>query len=76
MSRSVSEILKQLKEDNPGALIDSVNKEPPKVDLSKVNSMSAPSEIKKMAEAIKRKRLTASGLSDLELKNLMRRIGQ
>jgi len=73
--KSVSEILKQLKEDNPEVLADSTDKELPKVDMSKINSMTAPSELKKMAEAVKKKRLTSPGLSDLELKNLMRRVG-
>ena len=75
MSRSVSEILKQLKEDSPEVLADSIDKKLLEADLSKINSTSVPSELKKMGEAVKRKRLTAPGLSDVELKNLMRRIG-
>ncbi len=74
--KKVIDILKQLKEDNPEALADKETVRLPEADLSKINPMSAPSELKRMGDAIKRKRLTAPGLADEELKNLMRRIGK
>lgn len=73
---NVSETLKRLKEENPEALADSVDKKFLEVDLIKINGTTTPSEIKKMADAIKTKRLTAPGLSDAELRDLMRRIGK
>jgi hypothetical protein len=72
--RNVRHILSELKNNNPEAFADtsSDHKDP---DSEKVDDTLPPSEIKRLTEAIKRKRLTAPGLDENELKGLMGRIG-
>ena len=76
MSYSVTQrVLKRLREENPEVLKDVPEIELKDYDLSKLDPDMPPSEMKKLAEAIARKRLTAPGLSKEESAALMRRIG-
>ena len=70
-----SEVLKRLREEQPELLKDVPDVELKEFDLSKLNPDMAPSEIKKLADAIARKRITAPGLSRAEAQALLNRIG-
>lgn len=73
--RSINEIIKGLKETDPEALADivPVNVD---IDIDKVDGNTAPSEIKRLTEAIKKKRLTGEGPTEAELREVMVQIGQ
>lgn len=70
-----AKVIKRLREESPEVLAD-VKKEEVEVDLSKIDGNTPPSEIRKLTEAITRKRMSAPGLSDTELQALLRRIGK
>jgi len=70
-----SDVIKRLREEQPELLKDVPEVELKDYDLSNLDPDMAPSEIKKLADAIARKRLSAPGLTEVEAKNLMRRIG-
>jgi len=70
-----SNVIKRLREEQPELLKDVPEVELKDYDLSNLDPDMAPSEIKKLADAIARKRLSAPGLTEVEAKNLMRRIG-
>jgi hypothetical protein len=70
-----SDVIKRLREEQPELLKDVPEVELKDYDLSNLDPDMAPSEIKKLADAIARKRLSAPSLTEVEAKNLMRRIG-
>ena len=76
MSIVAKKVLKRLREENSEALKDASPKENLEYDLSKLNADGMmPSELKELTEVIARKRLTASGLSQIEAQALLKRIG-
>ena len=68
-------VIKRLQEESPEVFAEKKAESDVEVDLNKVDAMTPPSELKKMSEAIARKRLAAPGLSEEETSALMRRIG-
>ena len=76
----VYETLQKVKAENPQWFDKSsgaVNKEDAvEITLSSIPEDLPPSEMKQLADIVKRRRLTAEGLPQDELKNLMRRIGR
>jgi hypothetical protein len=68
------DVIARLQKENPAVLADQTAL--PVIDLSKVDDMTPPSEMKRLSDALRKKRLTAPGLSDEELGSLMRRIGK
>jgi deoxyadenosine/deoxycytidine kinase len=76
MSITAQKVIKRLREEHPELLADVKKEEDVVIDLSKVDGNTPPSEIKKLADAIARKRMVAPGLADSELKELMRRINK
>ena len=73
-SMLIKDILKRLKEENPEALADN---KPHSLIFGSVEMKEdmSPSEIKRMSDIITKRRLLGEGLSDEQLKGVMRRIG-
>lgn len=69
-------VISRLMEEKSVVLSDVTPKSNDNIDLSNVNAGTPPSELKRLSDAIKIKRITAPGLSDSELKALMLRIGK
>lgn len=75
MNPTVSSVLKRLREENPELLKDIPEKQLKEFNLENLDPDMPPSEMKKLADAIARKRLTAPGLSNEESAALLRRLG-
>ena len=74
---SVHDFLKKLKEKNPEAFADGKPKEEVinlEEEIKKVDENTPPSVMKKLSEAIAKKRMTAPGLTETELQGLMKEI--
>lgn len=70
-----SAVIKRLREEQPELLKDIPDTVLKDYDLDKLDPDMLPSEMKKLAEAIKLKRMTAPGISGEEAKALLRRTG-
>ena len=76
MSIVAKKVIKRLVDEGSELLKDAPREEPGEYDLSKINTDDMPpSELKRLTDAIARRRLTAPGLSKEETEALLRRIG-
>ena len=75
MSTVARKVLKRLREERSELLNEAPKREVKEYDLGALDPDMPPSEMKKLTDQIKRKRLTASGLSQEEAKALLRRLG-
>ena len=75
MNSITRKVLARLQAEQPELLKDAQEVELKEYNLEKLDPDMAPSEMKKLADQIARKRMSAPGLSKEEAAALMRRIG-
>lgn len=75
MNPIITKVLQRLREENPELLKDMPDNQLKEFKLDQLDPDMAPSEMKRLVDAITRKRLSAPGISAEESAALLRRLG-